>query len=242
MDERRFRIRFAQDYDPHMQGGRSWSSFSPGDVDHRHDYQAVDVPAWDHSPAAENARDFARWKYNQPARYAEINNLTGNAEVWFAKNKHKLDVPLDRGGFTQPSYIGMSFIATGLMIFIPAGIVTWLILGLMYTNLGWDLHFLVFGIGVVTSIIAFFSLILALFGIGMTVLFSPVLLVEALVRGFGFIFASKVDRALARDRRIARKRNREHLKAERAEAKQNRKDAGMGLRSKIGLGRKKRPA
>lgn len=223
-DDRSFRVRAAQDYDPYQQGGHDWNTFSPGDVDPRHQFHAYDVPVWDRSPQAEQARDFARWKDNNPGEYAQINNLSGNAEMWFAKNRHKLNEN-KTPDTTGPAMMGFSFMIGGFTVGIPAGIMTWLILGLMYTQLGWDIHWTLFILGTIFGIITMIAGVMVFLGIAVTLLFSPLLLVHGILSLLAFIFSSKVDRMLAKQRRAARKKNQQDLKAEKAEAKQNRKNA-----------------
>lgn len=224
MLSRYLRVARGRDYDPYLQGGRQWRSFRPGDTDPRHDYDAIDVPAWDTSPEAEQARAFARWKWRNPGEYAEMNNLTGNAETWFAQNGYRTYGNPRSAGLSEPTLMGGALLLGGIMAAVPSTVLTWVIFGLFGSTLDWTLHWTATGIGLIAGTVALVSVLVMGLGIAIALLFSPLVVIDVIVRLFTYVFSAE-ERKRVRNHRQMRRENSADLKRRKREEKEAKRAA-----------------
>lgn len=192
--------------------------------DRRHDYEASDIPSWDTSKSANDMRAFATWKRNNPMRYEDVNNMTGNAEEWFIDNGGDAGEDWgEDGDLPKIIEVGLGLCFMSLLVGVPTGIIAGIAMYLLPDQFGvhhWSLDV----IGAIVGIIALFAILGLVLGIAITIIGAPFVLLRLLFKLLAMPFRSAQQKKEAHAARLRRKKEKERNKATRARVLLDRKN------------------
>lgn len=95
---------------------------------------------------------------------------------------------------TGPGRMGLSIFLLGLAGAVIGLSVSWSITELMANHWGWNIHWVLEGFGMILGLVGIGAAFLSLLGLGILILFSPLIALSLLIRGIKSIFKPKSER------------------------------------------------